>query len=159
MKNQLNGKKLKLYIMAVLNSCSLCRPADFVKSKLENNKKPFLIYSIFFVLLFEWSSAVYLKYFHGVTNVTTDFYDAKVSPFLTNASLFVLMFSLFLWKDRLHFCFRKSSTAFYLSCYYLFNAVSVLFCLNASIYYGIIAYAFLIIATFLFIVSLLNSKK
>jgi len=128
--------------MSVLNGCSLCRPASYIKSKLEDNKKPFLVYSIFAILLIEWFSIIYLKFFHGITNVTTDFYDAKVAPFLTNLALFILLFSLFLWKDRLHFCFRKSATTFYLSCYYLFNAIAVVFCLNASIYYVVIAYVF-----------------
>jgi hypothetical protein len=145
--------------MAVLHGCSLCKPAEFIKDKLKDNKKPFLTYGLFFVLLIEWFSGIYLKYFHTTTQVITDVYVSKIAPFCVNAIAFLLMVSLFLWKDRLHFCFRKSATTFYLSCYYLFNAVSVLFCLNASIYYGIIAYAFLIIATFLFIVSLLNSKK
>ncbi len=145
--------------MAVLNGCSLCRPAEYIKSKLETNKKNFLVYSIFMILLIEWASFIYLKYFHGVTKVTTDFYDAKIAPFTTNLALFILVFSIFLWKDRLHFCFRKSATTFYLSVYYLFNAIAVLTCLNASKYYLYVSISFLSVATFLFIVSLLNNKK
>lgn len=144
--------------MAVLHGCSLCKPADYIKNKFKD-KKFFLTYSIFMLLIFEWISAIYLNCFHTTTQLITDFYVVKMAPFLTNMSLFVVLFSLFLWKDRLHFCFRKSATTFYLSGYYLFNAVAVLFCINATIYYTIVAYGFLLIATFLFFVSLLNAKK
>ena len=128
--------------MSVLHGCSLCRPAEFIKDKFQGNKKTFLTYSIFFVLVIEWFTAIYLKFFHTTTQVITDVYVAKIAPFCVNTIAFLLMISLFLWKDRLHFCFRKSATTFYLSCYYLFNAIAVVFCLNASIYYVVIAYVF-----------------
>ena len=144
--------------MAVLGSCSLCRPAEYIKSKLESNKKGFLVYSIFGILLIEWASFIYLK-FNPIKEVITDPYMTKVNPFLTNLALFIILFSVFLWKDRLHFCFRKSATTFYLSVYYLFNAIAVLTCLNASKYYLYVSISFLSVATFLFIVSLLYSKK
>lgn len=145
--------------MSVLNGCSLCRPAEYIKSKLEENKKEFLTYSIFLILLIEWASFVYLKWFHGITKVTTDFYDAKVAPFTTNLALFIILFSIFLWQDRLRFCFRKSATTFYLSVYYFFNAFAVLTCLNAYVYYFYVSIGLLSISTLLFIASLLNSRK
>lgn len=145
--------------MSVLHGCSLCKPAEYIKSKLESNKKNFLVYSIFGILLIEWISFIYLKYFHTITEQITDVYVSKVSPFLTNLALFIIIFSVFLWKDRLHFCFRKSATTFYLSVYYLFNAIAVLTCLNSTKYYLYVSISFLSVATFLFIVSLFYAKK
>lgn len=144
--------------MAVLGSCSLCKPAEYIKSKLESNKKNFLVYSIFGILLIEWLSFIYLK-LNPIKEVITDSYMTKVNPFFTNLALFIIIFSIFLWKDRLHFCFRKSATTFYLSVYYLFNAIAVLTCLNASKYYLYVSISFLSVASFLFIVLLLNNKK
>lgn len=145
--------------MSVLHGCSLCKPADFIKSKIKENKKTFLTYSIFFVLIIEWITGIYLNFFHVTTEKITDIYIVKIAPFSVNLIAFILMFSLFLWQDRLHFCFRKSATTFYLSCYYLFNVIAVAFCLNAYFYYNIVAYIFLSIATFLFFVSLINKKQ
>lgn len=144
--------------MAVLHGCSLCRPAEYIKNKLESNKKNFLVYSIFGILLIEWLSFIYLK-LNPIKEVITDSYMTKVNPFFTNLALFIIIFSIFLWKDRLHFCFRKSATTFYLSVYYLFNAIAVLTCLNASKYYLYVSISFLSVASFLFIVLLLNNKK
>lgn len=144
--------------MSVLHGCSLCKPAEYIKNKFENSKKDFLTYSFFIVLLIEWISFIYLKY-NPVVEKITDTYICKVSPFLTNLALFIIVFSVFLWQDRLRFCFRKSATTFYLSVYYLFNALAVLTCLNAYVYYLYVSVGFLSLATLLFIASLLNSRK
>lgn len=144
--------------MAVLGNCSLCRPAEYIKNKLENNKKEFLTYSFFMVLLIEWISFIYLI-LNPIKEQITDSYMTKVNPFLTNSALFIIVFSVFLWQDRLRFCFRKSATTFYLAVYYFFNAIAVLTCLNAYSYYLWVSIGLLSISTFLFIVSLLNSKK
>lgn len=145
--------------MAVLHQCSLCRPAQYIKQKLENNKIGFLTYSIFLILLIEWISFIYLNFFHEITEIITDIYVVKVYPLLSNLSLFIILFSIFLWNDRLRFCFRKSATTFYLSFYYLFNCLAVLTCFNTNYYYQIVSLGLLVISTFLFIASLLNSRK
>lgn len=145
--------------MAVLYPCSLCRMPEKAHNMLKNNKKFFVVYSIFFVLLIEWISLFYLKFFHTFTENVTDFYITKMYPFLTNLALFTLIFSMFLWKERLHFCFRKSASTFYLSLYYLFNCMAILLCFNASIYYELVSYGFLMLASFLFFVSLRNHES
>jgi hypothetical protein len=145
--------------MAALYPCSLCRVSEVVQKKLETNKKPFLIYSIFAILLIEWFSFFYIKYFHVTTERITDYYVTKMYPFLTQLCLLILFFSLFLWKDRLHFCFRKTAVTFYLSCYYFINCFAIVFCLNSSIYYEILSYGVLGIASLLFVVSLKNNVK
>lgn len=142
--------------MAALSPCSLCRIPERVLQSVVKNKKQFLIYSIFIILIIEWFSLFYLKVHHKPTQIVTDYYVAKMYPFLSQLALFVMFFSVYLWRDRLHFCFRKTATTFYLSCYYLFNSISVLLCLNASIYYEFISYGFLAIASLLFFVSFLK---
>ncbi len=144
--------------MAALSPCSLCRVSEVVQKKFENNKKPILIYSIFAVLLIEWFSFFYVKYFHVVTEKCNDFYLVKVYPFLSQLCLFILFFSIFLWRDRLHFCFRKTAATFYLSVYYIFNCLAVVFCFNINFYYEILTYSILGIASLLFLVSFLKTN-
>lgn len=143
--------------MATLPPCSLCRVSEIVQKKLETNKRPILVYSIFFVLLIEWFSLFYIKNIHVTTDNCTDFYTTKMYPFLSQLCLFVMFFSIFLWRERLRFCFRKTAATFYLSCYYLLNLFAVLFCLDASVYYQLLVYGVLGIASLLFIVSLKNN--
>lgn len=145
--------------MATLPTCALCKIPERVLQSVIKNKKQFLIYSIFIILLIEWFSLIYLKGFHKTTQIVTDYYVAKMYPFLSQLALFVMFFSIFLWRDRLHFCFRKTATTFYLSCYYLFNSISVLLCLNASIYYELVSYGFLAIASLVFFVSFLKTVE
>lgn len=145
--------------MATLPTCALCKIPERVLQSVIKNKKMFLVYSIFIILLIEWFSLIYLKWFHKTTQIVTDYYVAKMYPFLSQLALFVMFFSVFLWRDRLHFCFRKTATTFYLSCYYLFNALSVLLCLNSSIYYELVSCGFLAIASLVFFVSFLKTVE
>lgn len=143
--------------MAAITKCSLCRLPNYVQTKLENKKKPFLVFSIFLILLIEWFSIIYLQHVQITENVT-DFYIVKIYPFLTQLSLFILFASLFLWKEKLRFCFRKSATTFYLSLYYLFGCVAILFCLQSEIYYTVVSYGSLGIASFIFLISLFKTN-
>lgn len=143
--------------MAALGNCSLCRLPNYIQQKLENNKRPFLVYSIFLVLIIEWFSIIYLK-FYPTTEKITDFYTVKIYPCLTQFVLFIIFLSLFLWKEKLRFCSRKSAATFYLSMYYLFGSIAVLFCFNSNFYYNIITYTSLFIGSILFVKSILNNK-
>lgn len=145
--------------MAALPPCSLCRTPEKVRTYFETNKKPFLTYSIFILLVLEWFSLGYQKTFPQTPNMVYDRYLFFWYPLLTQLGFFVVCFSLFLWKDRFHFCYRKSAVVFYLSCYYLLGFLGVLFCFSASIYYTIVSYSSLFIASFLFIVSLYKNRK
>ena len=142
--------------MAVVPVCSLCKPVETLNRFLEYKKKPFLKWAIIVVLFLEWLS-LYLAYkFPPPENLKFDFYTMKVYPLLTQLVLFLVFFSFFLWKDRLHFCVRKSATTFYLSLYYLFGFISILFCLSASVCYQIVSIGFLTVSTYLFLASWKN---
>jgi hypothetical protein len=143
--------------MAALGNCSLCRLPNYIQKKLENNKRPFLVYSIFLVLIIEWFSIIYLN-FHKTTEKITDFYVVKLYPFLTQFVLFIIFLSLFLWKEKLRFCSRKSASTFYLSMYYLFGCFAIIFCMQASLYYLVLSFSSLALASLLLFVSFLKTK-
>jgi hypothetical protein len=144
--------------MAAVPVCALCKAPEIISKYLENRKKHFLKFSIFIILVIEWFSIFYNKtYTHPKHNIY-DSYLMYYYPLLTQLALFVIFFSIFLWKDRLHFCFRKAATTFYLSLYYLLGVLSVLLCLSADFYYEAISIGSLAIASFIFIVSLLRSS-
>ncbi|MBF05035.1 MAG: hypothetical protein CMP76_17295 [Flavobacterium sp.] len=145
--------------MATVPVCALCRPAENLSKFLENKKKTFLKINIFIVLLIEWLSYAYIKTYTPVKKEVIDVYTDFLYPLLTQLVLGILFLSFFLWKDRLYFCFRKSATTFYLSVYYFLGFFSILFCLNASIYYEIVSISILGVSTFLFIVSLWKSSQ
>lgn len=144
--------------MAAVGLCSLCRVPEKIRVYLESNKKPFLVFSIFMVLLIEWFSIGYLKFVPQVKPAVYEPYTMFWYPMLTQLALFIVFFSLFLWKDRLHFCGRKSAATFYLSLYYLFGVLAVLFCFSANFYYTVISYTSIALASLLFIVSLFKSE-
>jgi hypothetical protein len=145
--------------MPALPPCSLCRGPEKIRTYLDSNKKPVLVYSVFIVLLIEWFSNIYQKFVPQTPNLVYDRYLMFWYPMLSQLALFVLFFSLYLWKDRLHFCFRKSAATFYLSCYYLLGFFSVLFCFSASFYYCVISYTSLALATLIFIASIFNKDE
>jgi len=139
--------------MATLPPCSLCRLSEGIRSYFENNKKTILVYSVFAVILIEWFSMIYQYIVPQTPNLVYNRYLFFWYPLLTQLALFVLFFSLWLWKDRLHFCFRKSAATFYLACYYMLGIISVVFCIQANLYYSIVTYGTLGLATLIFIVS------
>jgi hypothetical protein len=145
--------------MPAVPPCALCKTPEKIRIYLESNKKPVLVFSVFVVLLIEWFSIAYQKFVPQTPNLVYDRYLFFWYPMLTQLALFILFFSLYLWKDRLHFCFRKSATTFYLSCYYLLGFLGVLFCFSASIYYTIISFTSLVLGTLIFIVSLFNKSE
>ena len=139
--------------MAVIPTCSLCKAPEKLRVYMESNKRLVLVYSIFAVLVIEWFSLFISKTNPSNPNQPFDNYLMFWYPLLTQLALFVLFFSLWLWKDRLHFCFRKSATTFYLAFYYLFGVIGVLFCIQANLYYTIISITSIGLATLIFIVS------
>lgn len=145
--------------MAALPPCSLCRTPEKIRTYLDTNKQPFLTYSIFFILLIEWYSAFYIYTNPSSSINTKNEYLQFWYPMLSQLALFIVFFSLFLWKERLRFCYRKSAVCFYLSSYYFLGFLGVLFCLNANVYYILINYGTIAIASFLFIASVYNKLE
>lgn len=145
--------------MASVALCTLCRVPEKIRMYLDSNKKTFIIISIFIVLVTEWFSIIYQKIVPQTPNMVYDRYLFFWYPLLTQFVLFIILFSLFLWKERLHFCGRKSATTFYLALYYFFGFTAVLFCFSASIYYTIISYTSIALATIVFLASILKESE
>lgn len=116
---------------------------------LQNNRKSFLIYSIFFLLAVEVFS-IFIRYSE---NYTTYWY-----PLLTQLGFFLLVFSLFLWRERLHFCYRKNMAVFVLALYYLFGVISIVFQISDKTYTSAISYSMLGLVVILFIASIFKSN-
>lgn len=141
--------------MASVPKCGLCRLTQPIEKALENKKKNFLVYSVFIVLLIELFSNV-INWFYVPT--TFDLYSSKIYPMLTQFSLFLVFASLFLWRERLHFCLRKATATMYLAIYYLFGFISLLFCFTATFYINVVNFTLLSLALLLFVQSLYAKK-
>lgn len=143
--------------MASVPKCSLCKGTQIVETFLSDKKKNFLTYSVFFVLLIEAFSFVFNLFYTPIER-PRDFYSDYVYVFLTQVVLFLYSVSLFLWRERLHFCLRKATATMYLSVYYLFGSVSVLFCLTSESYYNWVSGGLLALVILLFVQSLYAKK-
>ena len=143
--------------MASVPRCLLCKATQKVEKVLKDKTKNYLIYSIFAILFVEMYSNI-LNWFYVPENSNFDFYKDFVYVSLTQLVLFLLVSSIFLWRERLHFCLRKATATMFLSAYYLFNFLAVIFCFSANIYFNIISFCLLIL-TFLMLIQSIYSKK
>lgn len=110
-------------------------------------KKPFLRLSIFYVLFVEIVS-YFIRYEKN--------YACFWYPLLTQSVLFLLSFSLLLWRERLRFCLRKSLATAFLSGYYLFGMLALIFNCSDSVYASVVSIGFLAITLLLVLWSYLN---
>lgn len=141
--------------MASVPKCGLCRFTEPIENALKDKKKNFLVYSVFFVLLIELLSNVFNWFY---VPKTFDFYASYLYPLLTQFSLFLVFSSLFLWRERLHFCLRKATATMFLSAYYLFGFISLLFCFTATFYINAVCFTLLSLALLLFVQSIYSKK-
>jgi hypothetical protein len=141
--------------MASVPKCGLCRMTEPVEKFFENKKQNFLVYSVFIVLLIEMFSNV-INWFY--VPKTFDFYASFLYPLLTQLSLFLVFSSLFLWRERLRFCLRKATATMFLSAYYLFGFISLVFCFTATFYINVVNFTLLTLALMLFVQSIYTKK-
>jgi len=141
--------------MASVPKCGLCRVTEPIEKFFENKKQNFLIYSVFVVLLVEIFSNIF-NYFYVPTCI--DLYASKIYPALTQLVLFLVFASVFLWRERLRFCLRKATAVMYLSIYYFFGFISLLFCFTASFYINVVNFTLLGLALLLFVQSIYAKK-
>lgn len=136
--------------MAAVPPCGLgCRIKKGYKW-LESNKKPFLIISIFILLAIEIGSK-FLRYEQN--------YACYIYPLLTQIQLFVIVFSIYLWNERLRFCLMKIISTLFLSMYYLFGIISIVFQFTDSFYESTISNGLLIISCLCFSLSAFNISE
>lgn len=127
-------------------SCALCRVAE----KINNNmRKHILVYSIFYLLVFEIGS-IFLR---NLNNYALFWY-----PLLTNIALATIFYNLWLFRERLKFCFRKKIAVFSLFLYYIFAVATMVFNLCNSTYTQVISYGLLSVVL-LTLISTIYAKK
>lgn len=143
--------------MASVPRCSLCRFTQVLEEKVKDYKKTFLVYSVFFVLLVELFSNI-VNYIYIPTAKGYDFYSDFIYILLTQLCLLLFSTSLFLWRERLHFCLRKATATLFLSLYYLFGFLAVLFCFSANVYFQFVNTSLIVLALMLFVQSLYAKK-
>lgn len=135
--------------MAAVPPCGLKCLTNKAYEKLKTNKYPVIIYSIFYVLLIE-NISFFIRY---LPNYACIWY-----PLLTQISFFFLFLSIFLWYDRLRFCFLKQLATLFLTVYYLFGAISLIFQFSEELYSKVISTGLIIISAFVFIMSIFKKE-
>lgn len=132
-------------------SCGLCRIVKSTIEKTNNNiRKHILIYSFFYLLVAEVATV-----FMRNLNNYADFWF----PLFVQTGYAVVFYSLFLYRERLKFCFRKNIVVFSLFLYYAFNAIVVLFSICDSIYTDIITYGLLTVIIVTLLVTIFKESK
>jgi hypothetical protein len=128
-------------------SCGICRVAE----KINNNmRKHIIIYSFIYLFLFEISS-IFLR---NRENYANYWY-----PLLTQLFLSVIFYNIFLLRDRLKFCLRKSIVVFTLFLYYFFGLSTIVFQFCNSTYNQIISYGLLTIVFITLLLTIIQDKK
>lgn len=117
---------------------------------LKTNKKVVTIYSIFTIPILEIASLFLEK----LPNYVYFWY-----PLLTYICLFQLLLSLFLWNDKLRFCYRKNIATLFLAFYYLFGIFALIFQFSANFYYSIVSIGLLILSLTLFVTSIFKTNE
>jgi len=136
--------------MSAIPPCGLaCRIAK-ANTYLKEKKKEFLIYSVFYLLGIEILS-MFIRYEKN--------YACFWYPLLTQVGFFLLVFSFYLWNEKLRFCLRKNIALLSLSSYYLIGIIALLFNFSDNFYYTITSYSFLGISIILLFLSILNKFK
>jgi len=126
--------------------CRINQAATFVKE----SKKAILIYSIFLIFIGEIIS-YFLRYEKN--------YACKIYPMISQLEMFLILFSLYLWNEKLRFCFRKILATLFLSFYFLFGFLAIVFNFTDSEYTTIISCGLLGISALIFVMSLFNKLK
>jgi len=131
-----------------------CTPCPYSKSifkKVSNNlRKHVVVYSFFYIFFMELMS-IQLS---NQKNYLTYWF-----PLLSMTGFFALFLNLFLLRERLKFCLRKTIVVSCLTLYYLFGIVCLVFQFSDEIYTYIINYGLLGVALSTLILTLYTLKN
>lgn len=132
-------------------ACGACRLVRQIVERTNNNiRKHIMIYSFFYLLLAEVASL----YLRNLPNYTLFWF-----PLLVQFGFASLLYVLFLYRERLKFCFRKNIVVFSLFLYYAFNGIVVLFSICNSIYTDIITNGLLATAIITLLITIFEERK
>lgn len=123
---------------------------ETIKKVSINVRKHIVIYSFFYILGMEILS-IFLS---NAKNYLTYWY-----PLLSTSGYFVLFFNLFLLRDRLKFCLRKTICVLALTFYYLFAIICLVFQFSDELYTSIINYGLLGVALSTLVLTLYTLKN
>ena len=135
--------------MSAIPPCGLACRISRADTFLKNNKKNFLIYSIFYVLIIEAISLL-IRYEKN--------YACFWYPLFTQIGFFLFSFTFYLWNEKLRFCILKNASLLLLSWYYLFGTIALIFNFSDSFYYSVTSNTFLAFSSLLLIYSFYNKK-
>jgi len=111
-------------------------------------KKHFTIYALFYILAMEIASTFLAEN----PNYLTYWF-----PLLTTIGFSAIFLNLFWLKDKLNFCVRKTICVGFLSFYYLFSSICIIFEVNDSFYTNKINVGFIVV--FLITIGLSFKRK
>ena len=132
-------------------SCGLCKIVKQVIEKTNNNiRKHILVYSLFYLLIAEVAT-IFMR------NLPS--YDLFWFPLIVQSGYAVIFYTLFLYRERLKFCFIKNIVVFSLFLYYIFNTLVIAFQICESIYTQVITYGLLSVIIILLLVKIFEPKK
>lgn len=118
-----------------VGSCGACRAIKaFIKNPNRQIKKHMIKFILAYVLFF------------GIVTIflrNLEDYALKIYPTITSLEISVLLYSIYLYRDRLRFCTRKKVIILSLLFYNLLNAITVAFQLCNSKYVTTISYLLL----------------
>lgn len=132
-------------------SCGLCRIVQEKVKKINSNvKKHTLIYSFVYLLFAEIGSLL-------IRDLPD--YAIKWYPILTQLTLSIIFYTLWLYRFNLKFCQRKNIIVKSLSAYYLFGAICVLFQFCESFFIKVITYGLLSVVFVALLLTIYKQKK
>jgi hypothetical protein len=132
-------------------SCGLCKIVKDRADKINSNiKKHILIYSFVYLLFAEIGSLL-------IRDLPD--YAIKWYPVLTQLTLSIIFYTLWLYRFNLKFCQRKNLIVKSLSAYYLFGTICVLFQFCESFFIKVITYGLLLVVFVTLLLTIYQPKK
>ena len=113
-------------------------------------RKNFLRLGIFFVLIVEIASI----FIRDLPNYACFWY-----PLLTHTVLLIMVFSVFLWRERLRFCFRKKFASVFLCLYYALGVLALVANFSTQLSVDVVSFFLLGLAVIFFLLSFFQTNE
>lgn len=127
--------------------CQICRAVVKIGQNVKKNVK---LYVFLAVILIEFLSIKLQNY------TTPEFYAEKLYPFLSTLVLFLIIFAIYQYSEKLRFCQRQKLILIFLMFYYFINMLFIIVPICWSDYQNLINYSILCVLSILFIATWRN---
>ena len=135
--------------MASVPPCGLkClgkKAVDYLTEQKANCKR----LSLFYLLAIE----VISLFIRNVKNYACYWY-----PLMTQIGFFLVVFTFLMYRERLRFCLRKKLAVAFLSLYYLFGVIALVFQFTDKVYFEWTSIGVLVLSVLLFGLSFFNQE-